>query len=166
VAREPVPARDPLSLRRGEKQRHVVSTLSVARREHLAGNGAAEHPLEGVVSCSPEVGGYPDPVEVHVHRQRGRMRVIAQPTLLAHAFREGKAASPQFARHRDGQIAGPPQIVEVLLEEAILPVVAGRALAETPEHGLGQDRGRGRWGHDRGLLSGDCTKQFGRSRKW
>ena len=153
MAGEAVASRDPLGLRGGEEQRDVVAPLGVARREDLAAHGPTEHPLEGAVAGAPEVGGHPDPVEVHVHGQRGGVRVVGEPALLAHALREGQAPPSQVARHGDGEIPRPAQLVEVLLEEPVLAVVAGRALAEALEHRLGQDRGRGRWGHDRRLLS-------------
>ena len=60
-----------------------------------------------------------------------------------------QAPPAQLARHREREIPGPAQVVEVFLEEPVLAVVAGRAVAEALEHRLGQDRGRGRWGHDR-----------------
>jgi hypothetical protein len=123
-------------------------------REDLAADGPAEHPLERAVPRAPEVRGDTDPVEVHVHRQRGGVRVIAEPALLAHAFREIEAPATQLARRGDGEIAGLAQLVEVLLEEAVVPVVAGRALAEALEHRFGQDRRRGGWGHDRRRLIG------------
>ena len=82
------------------------------------------------------------------------MRIVAEPALLAHAFREGETQPPQLARRGDGEIARLAEVVKVLLEEAVVPVVAGRALPEPLEHRLGQERGRGRCGHERHLLFG------------
>jgi hypothetical protein len=153
VAGEAVAARDPLGLRGGEEQRNVIAPLGMSRREDLAAYGPTEDPLEGPVAGAPEVGGHPDPVEVHVHGERRGVRVGGEPTLLVHALREGQTPPSQFTRHGDGEIPRPAQLVEVLLEEPVLAVVPGRALVEALEHRLGQDRGCGGWGHDRRLLN-------------
>jgi len=62
------------------------------------------------------------------------------------AVAERQASSPQLARDGDGEVACLAQVVEVLLEEPVLAIIPGSALAESREHRLGEDRGRGRVG--------------------
>jgi hypothetical protein len=67
---------------------------------------------------------------MHVHRQCGSVRVVTEPALFAHAFREGETPPAELARHGEGQVARLAKLVEVLLKEAVVPVIARRTLAK------------------------------------
>ena len=125
VAGEAEPAVHPLGRAGGQQDRKVVAALGVAGVEHLARHRLLQQPLERAVAAAPQIGDQPDPVEVHVDAERRSGRVIGEPALLAAHLGEVQAAAAQFLRHRHRQIAGAPQVVEVLLEEAVLAVVDG-----------------------------------------
>src|SRR5437667_241951 len=66
----------------------------------------------------------------------GRMR--AEAPLLANDLGEREASSAQFGGHRELQIAGRAELVEVVREECVLAIVFRRAAREAREHRVGQ----------------------------
>jgi hypothetical protein len=95
---------------------------------------------------------------VHVDGEGGGGGVIAEPALLAHRLGHGVPEPAQLARDAHLQVPGVAQLLEVLEEEAVLPVVARGALLEALEH-LGGQRHL-----DGGLLAGLSLFQHGRHR--
>ena len=83
VAGEAVAAVHPLGLAGRQQHRQVVAALGVPGGEDLARHRLLQQPVERAVAAAPEIGGRPDPVEVHVDAERGRRRVIGEAALLA-----------------------------------------------------------------------------------
>ena len=139
VAGDAESAFDPLGLAGGEQDRKVVAALGVAGVEHLACHRLLQQPLDRAIALAPEIGDQSDPVDVHVDAESRGGRVVAEPALFAAALRERHAAPAEFLRHRHRQVAGALQVVEVLLEEAVLAVVGPAPLGEAAQHVVGQD---------------------------
>ena len=119
----------------------VVAALGVAGGEDLAGGRFLEDPLERLVAGAPEVGGDADPVVVHVDAERGGRRVVGETPRFAGDLGQREAEAAELPRHGHPQVAGLAQLVEVLLEEPVVAVVAGGAGAERLEHGVGNHAG-------------------------
>ena len=77
------------------------------------------------VARAVQVGCDPGPIDVHVDRERGGRRVRAEPPLLAHGLRERQTAAAQFDRHREHEIPGLAQFLEIFSEERVLAIVPG-----------------------------------------
>ena len=127
---------DPLGAGGGEHHREVVPPLPVPGGEDLPLGRLAQEPLQGGVPLPAEVGGEPRPVEVHVHRQGRGRGVGGQPALLPSHLGQGESGAPQVAGDGEVEVAGVAQLDEVLVEEAVLPVVRRRALPEALEQGV------------------------------
>ena len=65
--------------------------------------------------------------------------MVAQPALLAAALRERHPTTAKFLGHRHGQVPGALQVLEILVEETVLAVVARAASGEAAQHIAGQD---------------------------
>ncbi len=76
-----------------------------------------------------KITGNPTPIEVHVDGQRRRRRVHRQPALLMAHLGQVLAMAAELGRDVDLGVAPLFQLVEILEEEAVLAVVAGRSLA-------------------------------------
>jgi hypothetical protein len=77
---------------------------------------------------------------VHVDRQGRGRRAVGESALLAADLGQREAVAAELRWHRGHQIAGRTQLLEVFLEEAVLPVVRRCALAASVDEALGQDR--------------------------
>ncbi len=77
---------------------------------------------------------------MHVGAEGGGRRPVGEPAGLPHALGEREAESAELARDGHPQVAGLPQVLEVLLEEAVLAVVHGRSLVEAPQKLIREDR--------------------------
>ncbi len=122
-AGEGVPAVDPLGGRERVPQHQVVAGLAEAEGEQLAGLRIREHPVEARVAAlvqHPRDAGHH---EVHVDRERGRRGVGAEQALVADDLE-------QRARR---EVSGGAQLVEILGEEDVVAVVAGRPRADAVE---------------------------------
>ena len=106
----------------------------MAGREDVALHRAAEEPLERAVAAAPQIGGNADPVEVHVDRERGRSGVVAELPLLAADLRERHAGATEVLRDIHRQVSRRPELLEVLGEKAVLPVVLRSSLGEAVQH--------------------------------
>ena len=149
AAGEAVAAVDPLGLRRRVEQRQVVARLAVPGREDLAPGALLQHPLQRRVAQAVQVGGDAHPVQVHVGRQRGGRRAVGQAALLAADLGQRHPEPAELARDRHLQVAGLLQLLEVLVEEAVLTVVAGGALPAARDQLVGQHGRNGSGGSHR-----------------
>ena len=104
-----------------------------------------EHPVAGRVAGAVQVGAQPDEVEVHVDGDGGGRRDVGDAALQAVDLGRGRGrAPPNSVGQRGGEVAARPQLLEVLVEEAVLAVVARRPLVEAGEHLVGQRARPGR----------------------
>jgi hypothetical protein len=142
VARESPAALDPLGLGRGHEQRHVVAGLAVARGEHAPRGGLLEHPGAALVARPVQVRGDARPVQVHVDRDRRGRRDVREPALQPGHLGERQAGAAEGGGDGDVQVARGLQLVEVLLEEAVVAVVLRGPGVEAGEHRVGE-HGRG-----------------------
>jgi hypothetical protein len=71
---------------------------------------------------------------VHRQRQRGRRGGGGEPALRTNQLSQRRSAAAPFGGHCATQIAGGHELVEVLMEEAVVTVVAGCPGAEAFEH--------------------------------
>jgi len=76
---------------------------------------------------------------MHIDAERGRRRVVGEAPLLAADLGEIKAAPAEFFRHRHRQIAGAPEILEILVKEAVLAIVSAAPLGKPVQQLVGQD---------------------------
>ena len=129
---------DPLGLARRQEDGDVVAALTVAGGEDLARRRLTQHPLAARVAEAVQVGGDAGPVDVHVHRDRGGGRDGGQPALQLHHVVDAEPQPTELARDRHGEVPGRAQLLEGLLEEAVLAVVHRRALVEASEHVVGE----------------------------
>ena len=114
----------------------------MAGGEDLPGGRFLEDPLDRRVTGPVQVGGQTRPVQMHVGGQgRGRRPVGQAPLLLAH-LHERQTLPSELRGHGELEVASGPEVLEVLVEEAVLPVIDGSSLAETVEQVVGE-RGRG-----------------------
>ncbi|WP_395346513.1 hypothetical protein [Variovorax sp. UC122_21] len=127
-----------LRLHRRGGQAQVVVGFAVAGREDPAVDDLAQDPVGGMVAARMQVGGRAAPVQVHVDGQRGGRREVGQPRLLAQHRGQVEPESAERLGHPELQVVGAPQVLEVLVEEAALAVVAGRARADAFENGFGE----------------------------
>src|SRR5262249_3891726 len=65
---------------------------------------------------------------MHVHRKRSRGRVITETPLFPAGFSKGQAQPAEFAGHRGEQITRLAQLIKILVEKTIFPVVHRSAL--------------------------------------
>lgn len=100
----------------------------MARREDVARGRALEDPLERWVPEAPQVGRDAHPVVVHVQGERRGRRVAGQAARFLHQVRHRKARPAKIRRQREPQVAGIAQLLEVLVEERVVAVVARRPL--------------------------------------
>ena len=143
---------DALGRRRRQQQRHVVARLAVDGSEHLALGGALEDEPARVVAHLEQVGGDTRPVDVHVDGQCGRRCDVAQSTGQLRVPEQSQPGSAVLGRERTRQVARVAQLGEVLVEEAVVAVVAGCPLIETGQHLLGQHGIQRRRGRESGHL--------------
>src|SRR5262249_14133626 len=99
--------------------------FGMAGRKNLAVQRTLQHPFERLVSGSPQVRGHPNPVEVHVYRQRGRRSVISEPSLFPRNRRKAHPWSAQLPRHPDREVSGVAKLLKVFGEKTVFTVVAG-----------------------------------------
>jgi hypothetical protein len=83
-------------------------------------------PLERPIAGAPEVGGDACPVQVHVDGNRGCRRVVRQAPLFAAHLGQGQAPTAELVWNRHAQITRRAQLLEVLIEEAVVAIVAWR----------------------------------------
>jgi hypothetical protein len=84
-----------------------------------------------LVAGTPQIGRETNPVVVHIERQRGRRRVVGQLPRHPSDLSQGHAITAELFRSGHQQITSVTQFLEVLLKEAVLPVVLGRPLVTT-----------------------------------
>ncbi len=132
----------------GEQQGHVVAGFAVECGKDLTLGGLLEDPAAGVVAEPGQVGGDTCPIAVHVDRQRGsRCHVGEAPHELRVAI-EHQPAPSELGWNGRQQVAGAPQLVEILVTEPVVAVIEHGALVETSQHVLAQEVGdHGRGGH-------------------
>jgi len=68
---------------------------------------------------------------VHVHAQRRGRRVAGEAARFARVLVQRVAETAEFLRQGELQIAGGLELVEILLAELVVAVVAGRPLPAT-----------------------------------
>src|SRR5215813_12391889 len=116
----------------------------MAGGKHLTGHRALQEPFQGLVAGTPEVSSDASPVQVHVHSQGCGCGVIGEAALLLTDL--GHAHASQFFWYVHMEVTGLAQLLKILSEKAVLPVV-DRCTLSTP----GQDVVR-----QDALLSGNC----------
>ncbi len=86
---------------------------------------------------------------MHVGGERRRRGAIGQPTLLLAHLGQVHPSTSELGWHGYVEVAGHPQVVEVLAEEAILSVVRRCTLGKTLDELIAQDLvfGQNRGGH-------------------
>ena len=141
-AGELVAAVHPLRFGDGHDDRRFVAALGVSGSKHLACGGFPEDPLARPVTVSPELRCHSHPVVVHVRPKRSGWSVTCEASGLARNVGEREAEPPELLGDGHSEVAGLAQVVEVLLEEAVLPVVPGCARSKRLEGSGGQDAGR------------------------
>ena len=62
---------------------------------------------------------------MHVDRERRRRRMVGEPALLANDFRERASETSKFPWQRETQVSSVAQLLEILGEECIVPIVPG-----------------------------------------
>ena len=117
-----------------------MAGLGVPRREDLAPARRLEDPIARGIAHAPHLPGDPAPVDVHVDGQGRGRGVVGEAPRFAAALGQREAEASELARDRHLEIRGLPKVLEILREEAVLPVVDGRALVEPVEEVIGQDR--------------------------
>ena len=142
--------------RRGRRHqdREVVAGLAVAGGEDVPVGGLPQDPVAPGSAHPAYVGSQAHPVHVHVDAQGGGGRVVREPALQAVDLAEVQSGATHLCGQGRVEVPAGPELVEVLLEEAVLPVVDGRPLVESPEHLLGEQLGRplgGRHGSPPGM---------------
>ena len=141
---KPVAAFDALCFRGREQNRDIVAAFGVAGREDLAGRCFSQDPFQRGISAAPKIGGNAEPVKMHVYGKGSGRRVIRQPALLPANFRQRHARAAKFRGQRQQQILRRPQILEILVDEAVLPVVGGGARRKSRQHLFGKTGFTGR----------------------
>jgi len=131
-------AGDPFRLGRRQQEREIVATLGVPGREDFACRGLLQDPFERFVAGTPQVGSDADPVDMHVDAEGGRRRVVGEASLALADVGQRQALSAELLGDVHREIAGLPQILEVLLEEAIVPIVGPDTLRESLQKVVGQ----------------------------
>src|SRR5215471_2545913 len=111
----------------------------MAGGEDLARHRLLQHSFERSVALVPQIGDQTDPIEVHVDAERRRRSIISETALLAADFGKIETGTPQFFRDGHRQIAGIPQILEILVEEPVLAVVTAASLGELAQRLVGQN---------------------------
>ena len=76
---------------------------------------------------------------MHVGAECGSRCVIGKAPGLRAGFREVQSASTEFTRHRHGEVAGLAKVLKILEKEAIVAVVARRAVSHPIQQIAGQD---------------------------
>jgi hypothetical protein len=128
VSEETVTAIDPLGLGRGVKCLEIVARLRITVGEYGAARRLLQHPDLGAVALAPQIGSDAGCQEMHVDAERGRRRAPRQPTLLPAKLNEGQPKPAKVPWHRCEQIFGFAEFLEIVQEEAVLPIVAGGSL--------------------------------------
>ena len=111
----------------------------MAGGKHLTGYRIFQEPCQGLVPSAPEVSGDASPVQVHIHRQRGGCGVVGEAALLLADLGQAHTHTSQFLWHVHTQVASLPQLLKILSEEAVLPVVDRCALCTPSQDIVGQD---------------------------
>jgi hypothetical protein len=148
VAGDPPAAVDALGGGDGQQQRHLVAGLAVQRAHDLTGGGLLEHEPARLVTELEQIGGDTRPVDVHVDGERRCGRHVSESLLKHRVLVEPEAGPSELDGHCELQVAGLAQLIPVLVEETILPVVDRRSLVEPAEHLVGEQflhRDRHRW---------------------
>ncbi len=112
------------------EQHQVVPGLADAEGEQLAGGGAGLHEREVVESAIPHDLRDPGPHQVHVHRQRGGGSRGGEPLLQHGGLGESETGAAPVGGHEDRQVPGGAQLVDVLLREPVVAVVAGGTVVD------------------------------------
>jgi hypothetical protein len=98
VAGELPAAGDALGLGGRQQQRDVVAGLAVPGREHVTGSGLLQDERHAAIADARHVRGDAGPVEVHVHRDRGRRRDVGQAPLQPADLGERQARAAVLGR--------------------------------------------------------------------
>jgi hypothetical protein len=134
VARDAPAAVGTLGGGHGEQQWDVVARFAVQRAEDVAGGGPLEDEPARLVTLAQQVGGQSGPVAVHVDCKGGRGRHVGQLAQHARVLTQVQAAAPKLGGHRGQKEARVLELLPVLVEEPVLPVVDRRPLVEPGEH--------------------------------
>src|SRR5262245_47551967 len=118
----------------------------MASGKHLTGYCTLQEPFQRLVPGAPEVSGDACPVQVHIHGQSSGCGVVGKAALLLADLGQAHAHASQLFWHIHMEVTGPAQLLKILSEKAVLPVV-DRCTLSTP----GQDVVR-----QDALLSGNC----------
>ncbi len=137
---KPVAALDALCVRGGEQNRDIVAALRMAGREDLARRCLPQDPFQRGISATPEISGNAEPVKMHVYGQGSGRGMIRQPALLPANLRQGHARAAEFRGQRQQEIFRRPEILEIFVDEAVLPVVGGGARGKSRQHLFGKHR--------------------------
>jgi hypothetical protein len=140
LAEEAVATVDAFGACRRQQDGEIIARLGMTGREDLAGGCAAEQPLERPIAGAPEVGGDACPVQVHVDGNRGCRRVVRQAPLFAAYLGQAEAPTAELVWNRHAQITRRAQLLEVLIEEPVVAIVAWRPLVAARQQILRQDR--------------------------
>ena len=130
-----------LGLRSRQEDWHVVAAFAVAAAQDVSSGGFLEDRLHAVVAHAYHVGGEAGPVEVHVDGDGGGGRVVGELALELHHLGEVETSAAVLLRQCGAEVAGPAQLFEVLVEEAVLAVIDGRPFVEALEHVVGEEGG-------------------------
>jgi hypothetical protein len=104
VAGEHPAAVDPLGAGVGQEQRGVVAGLAVAGGEDVARPGLLEDPGAAAIAGTQQVRGHAGPVQVHVHGDGGRGRVVGEPALQLPGLGQRQAGPAVLGGQGDVQV--------------------------------------------------------------
>ena len=76
---------------------------------------------------------------MHIHRQRSRRSIVSEPPLLTAHLGQTQAGSAKLFRDGQDEILRGAKFFEVLIEEAILPIIGCDARLEARQHLLAQN---------------------------
>ncbi len=97
--------------------------------EYSRGRSFPVSAFQGFISGAPEVSGHASPVQMHIHRQGRGRSVVGEAALLLADLGQAHAHTSQFFWHVHAQIAGLSQLLKILSEKSVLPVVDRCALS-------------------------------------
>src|SRR5437588_10106963 len=106
---------------RGKQHRDVIPALGMTGGEDFAGGGFPEHPLQRLVTGTPEFCGQTYPIKMHIESECSGGRIIGQPALLAAHLWKRQTPPAQLGGNRHEQVSGESKVPERFSEKVILP---------------------------------------------
>src|SRR5262249_3273826 len=84
-------------------------------------------------ASTPKIGSYSGPIDVHVHPKGSGRSIRCQTALLAGDFGQRHALSAKLLWHRHHQVTRFPHFLEILIKEAVFPIVNRGPLPSSSE---------------------------------